>query len=67
MNNWIMKADARLLKEFVTSELKELETRDVDQLLGCLSENLDDMGIEYSLNDLYAEIEDQVLGKAGTK
>ncbi len=62
--DWIIKADARLLKEFVTSELKELETRDVDQLLGCLSENLDYAGIQYNLNELYEEIVEQVLGKA---
>jgi len=49
--------------DFVASELRELETRDVDQLFECLRDNLQEMGVEFTDaldNELYNEIEHQV-------
>lgn len=51
------------LLNFVANELAELETRDVDQLYGCLQDSLAEMSIEASDeldSRLYAEIERQV-------
>lgn len=57
----------RQFKDFVASELRELESRDVDQLYGCIRDNLQEMGIEFTeaLDDeLYLEIEIQLKGGA---
>jgi hypothetical protein len=48
------------LIEFIASELKELESRDVDTLYACISENLQDMGIKLDAETqefTYSEIE----------
>lgn len=55
----------RQFKDFVESELKELETRDADQLFECIRDNLLEMKVD--MNDtaddeLYAEIELQLNG-----
>lgn len=50
-------------KDFVESELNELESRDVDNLFAMLRDNLQEMNFEMSdaLDDeLYSEIERQV-------
>jgi len=52
--------------DFVSSELKELETRDVDQLFECHRDNLMEMGFTMSDSQddsLYSEIERAVQGE----
>jgi len=54
---------SRQFLDFVRSELNELESRDVDQLYGCIRDNLQEMGLEFddSMDDeLYSEIETQL-------
>jgi len=49
--------------DFVAAELRELETRDVDQLFDCLKDTLEEMGCVVENNtaaQLYNEIERQV-------
>ncbi len=55
------------LSIFVTSELAELESRDVDQLYGCLQDNLVELGVDLTqgvCERLYSEIETQLKGGA---
>lgn len=46
-----------MIKDFVESELKELETRDADTLYECIAENLVDMGVEFQGPDLWDAIQ----------
>lgn len=46
--------------EFVASELRELESRDPDQLFECLKDNLEEMRVLVNETDLYNEIECQI-------
>ncbi len=51
------------MKKFVESELKELESRDADQLYACLQDNASDLGVgltESFCARLYSEIETQL-------
>lgn len=53
-------------KIFVSSELKELATRDADQLFSCIRDNLQELGYELTDDDddhLYNEIETQLKGE----
>lgn len=45
------------LNKFICDELKELESRDVDNLFVMLSENLHDMGFNFKEEELYELIE----------
>jgi hypothetical protein len=49
--------------DFVRSELNELESKDVDQLFGCIRDNLLEMNLQMSDamdDELYSEIERQL-------
>lgn len=45
------------IDNFIISELKELETRDIDALYVCIAENLETMGIDIDEDELYNRIE----------
>lgn len=51
--------DAGLI-EFIASEIEELESRDVDTLYDCISDNIREMGLEYEPDFVYEEIERQL-------
>jgi hypothetical protein len=48
------------LLNFVEGELRELETRDVDQLFECLWETCMELGLYVDDDKLYAEVDRQV-------
>jgi len=55
----------RQFLDLVRAELSELESKDVDQLFGCIRDNLLEMG--FNMNDdrdeeLYSEIQLQLKG-----
>ncbi len=56
----------RQFYEFVRSELTELESKDVDQLFGCIRDNLQEMGVVFDIgldDELYSELETQLKKK----
>ena len=55
--------NSELFEEFVASELRELESRDVDNLFDMIKENLQTAGFEFDAetdDELYSIIEKQV-------
>jgi hypothetical protein len=49
--------DSYDLKVFVASELKELVTRDVDTLFECIKDNIEEMKLRVTDDDLYSALE----------